>query len=248
MEIIAAIIAGSAIGAVLGFIGAGGAMLSLPILIYIFSFTPHQATTAALAVVFSAALSGVIVRARRSEVLYRDAFVIWAIGLITNIGFSLYVSHLPAAFITIGFALILITAATSMLRSPLTDKKTRMPLWVLILISLVIGAITGIFGIGGGFLAIPVLVLFFGTPQSVATGTSLFIIAANSLTALLARHNTWHELQWHIPLVMAISAVIVAQLSAHQSKHVNDEVLRKAFAFLLYAIAVFTVLQTLLQF
>ena len=172
MGIFEALIAGTAIGAVLGFIGAGGAMLSLPILIYIFAFTPHQATTAALAIVFSAALSGALVRARRGEVLYRDALVIWAIGLITNLGFSLYVNKLPESLITLGFALILITAATSMLRSPFTQSHTRMPIWVLIVISLLIGAITGIFGIGGGFLAIPVVVLFFGTPQSVATGTS----------------------------------------------------------------------------
>ena len=76
MEIIAALLAGSFIGAVLGFVGAGGAMLSVPILIYIFDFTPHQATTAALAVVFLAALSGAIPKMVSKEILYRDALVI----------------------------------------------------------------------------------------------------------------------------------------------------------------------------
>jgi uncharacterized membrane protein YfcA len=79
MEILGALIAGSFIGAVLGFVGAGGAMLSVPILIYGFGFDAKQATTAALAVVFLAAASGVIPKARKKQVLYRDAFVILAI-------------------------------------------------------------------------------------------------------------------------------------------------------------------------
>ena len=95
MEIVAALFAGAFIGTVLGFVGAGGAMLSVPILINIFDFSPHQATTAALAVVFLAALSGAIPKMRTHEVLYRDALIIWGIGLVTNIGFSSIADALP---------------------------------------------------------------------------------------------------------------------------------------------------------
>ena len=77
MEITAALFAGAFIGAVLGFIGAGGAMLTVPILIYVFDFTPHHATTASLAVVFLAATSGASAKIRSKEILYSDAFVIW---------------------------------------------------------------------------------------------------------------------------------------------------------------------------
>ena len=84
-----AILSGAFIGAVLGFVGAGGAMVSVPILIYIFNFETTAATTAALAVVFLAALSGLIPKWRIKDVLVKEALVIWAIGLITNIGFSL---------------------------------------------------------------------------------------------------------------------------------------------------------------
>ena len=70
MEILGALIAGSFIGAVLGFVGAGGAMLSVPILMYLFDFEPKLATTAALAVVFLAALSGAIPKARKKQILY----------------------------------------------------------------------------------------------------------------------------------------------------------------------------------
>jgi uncharacterized membrane protein YfcA len=244
MEIIGALIAGAFIGAVLGFVGAGGAMLSVPILIYLFNFTPHQATTAALAVVFLAALSGALPKMRSREILYRDAFVISGIGLITNIGFSSIADSFSEKFITTGFAVILTIAGLSMLRSPIKDQQKRMPVTTLIFLSLVIGSMTGIFGIGGGFLAIPVLVLFFGTPQKVAAGTSLLIISLNSLIALLAHYKVWGDVDWHIPAIMAISAVIIASVSSHFGKVASPELLRKAFAGLLFSIAVFTIVQT----
>ncbi|MTA84512.1 MAG: TSUP family transporter, partial [Actinobacteria bacterium] len=71
MELILAILAGGVIGLVLGFVGAGGAMLAVPMLIYIFGFTPLQATTAALVVVGTAALSGTVPKFSRGEVLVR---------------------------------------------------------------------------------------------------------------------------------------------------------------------------------
>jgi uncharacterized membrane protein YfcA len=244
MEILGALIAGCAIGAVLGFVGAGGAMLSVPILIYGFGFDPNLATTAALAIVFLAAASGLIPKARKKQVLYRDAFVIWAIGLVTNLGFSSIVESLPDAFITTGFSVILILAGVSMLRPPTLDTHKRMPIPVLIVMSLVIGSITGLFGIGGGFLAIPVLVLFFGTPQNIAAGTSLLIISINSLTAFIGHNSQWNDVQWHIPIFIGASAVVAAQIASHYSHFTNPEKLRKAFAYLLFLISAFTVLQT----
>jgi hypothetical protein len=244
MEILGALIAGSAIGAVLGFVGAGGAMLSVPILIYGFGFDAKQATTAALAVVFLAAASGVIPKARKKQVLYRDALVIWAIGLITNLGFSSIVERLPDAFITTGFSCVLLLAGASMLRPPKFEEHKRMPIPILVLMSLLIGSITGLFGIGGGFLAIPVLVLFFGTPQVVAAGTSLLIICINSLTAFLGRPQQWGEVQWHIPIFIGASAIVVAQIASSQAHRTDPKVLRKSFAYLLFTISAFTVIET----
>jgi uncharacterized membrane protein YfcA len=247
MEILGALLAGSFIGAVLGFVGAGGAMLSVPILIYLFDFTAHQATTAALAVVFLAALSGAIPKMRSKEILYRDACVIWAIGLTTNLSFSSISDSFSDTFIKSGFAVVLLFAGASMLRSPFTDTHSRMPVSQLILVSLVIGSMTGIFGIGGGFLAIPALVLFFGTPHNIAAGTSLLIISLNSITAFLGHHKMWGEVDWKIPGLMAISAVIVASVASHRGGISSPKKLRKAFAFLLFAVATFTLLQVLLQ-
>ena len=244
MEIIGALIAGGAIGAVLGFVGAGGAMLSVPILMYGFGFDAKSATTAALAVVLLAALSGAIPKARKGQILYRDALVIVGLGLVTNLGFASVVEDLSNSFISSGFAAVLILAGLSMLRTPKFSEQTRMPFSILIVMSLVIGSITGLFGIGGGFLAIPVLVLYFGTPPAVAAGTSLLIIALNSFISFLGHHALWESVDWHIPIFMGASAVVVAQVASHYSSKTPQDLLRKAFAYLLLVISVFTIAQT----
>ena len=240
-----AILSGLFIGSVLGFVGAGGALVSVPILLYIFHFTPTQATTAALAIVFLAALSGALPKMRTHEVLYREAFSIWGIGLITNIGGATLSKHLPNSVITSGFALILVVAGIATLRGPVkADAEKRMPLGVLILISLIIGSMTGIFGVGGGFLAIPVLVLFYNTPQNKAAGTSLLIISINSLTSFLGHHGVWHEVRWGIPVGIGAVAVTVSLIASHNTKHVPVLLLRRLFSYLLFALALFTIAKT----
>jgi hypothetical protein len=240
MTIALALLAGALIGSVLGFIGAGGAMLSVPILIYIFHFTPIHASTAALLVVFFAALSGVIPKIRKGEVIYREALAISGIGLITNLGGAVLSKHLSDRTILTGFALVLMVAGSSMLRGPVKNKaEEKMPVTLLILLSLIIGLLTGVFGIGGGFLAIPILVLFFHTPQSKAAGTSLAIICLNTLISLIGHHATWHTVRWSIPMIMAIGAVVVASLASHHASKLPAKQLRIAFAILLYSIALF---------
>ena len=245
MEILGALIAGTFIGSVLGFVGAGGAMLAVPILIYGFGFEPSIATTAALAVVGAAALSGASAKIKTKEIYYRDAFAIWAIGLTTNLGFSNLADNLPEDFIAVGFSFILIFAGLSMLGSPLTTMKKRMSWPVLIVISLVIGSITGLFGIGGGFLVIPVLVLGFGTSQSIAAGTALLVIAINSITALIGHHALISEVPWRIPLAMGITAVIIAQITSRMKLPISATQLRKFFAYFLFSIAALSLVERL---
>ena len=244
MEIIGGLLAGAFIGAVLGFIGAGGAMLSVPILLYIFDFTPQAATTAALAVVLAAAISGLLPKIKSKEVLFKEALVIWGLGLITNLGFSIIAHKLSDTVITTGFSMVLVTAGTMMLIKPIAGTEKKVPLFWLVVISLVIGSMTGLFGIGGGFLAIPVLVLFFKNPQGKAAGTSLAIIALNTITAFFGHYQSWSDVTWTTPIAMAIAAVVVARIASIKSGQMNQAVLRKAFAVLLYSIAIFTLLQT----
>jgi uncharacterized membrane protein YfcA len=240
-----ALICGSFIGSVLGVIGAGGAMLSVPILIYFFHYTPNHASTAALLVVFLAALSGVIPKMRSREVIYREALAISGIGLITNLGGAIVSKHLSDRTILTGFSLVLMIAGSSMLRGPIQGRaEKKMSLFFLILLSLVIGLLTGIFGIGGGFLAIPILVLFFHTPQIKAAGTSLAIICLNTLISLIGHHAIWHSVKWSVPVVMALGAVVVASQASHHASKLPAKQLRIAFAVLLYSIATFQLVKS----
>ena len=243
MLIIEALVAGVLIGAVLGFIGAGGAMLSVPILIYGFDFSASHATTAALAVVLLAAASGLIPKFKSKDVLVKEALIICALGLTTNISTSLIVHRLSDRFILTGFSFVLLVAGISMLLKPFaTGPERKMPAWALILVSLVIGSMTGLFGIGGGFLAIPILVLFFQVPQNKAAGTSLLIIVLNSLTAFFGHYKIWSEVNWTVPIAMAVSAVVISQLASGKSAHISPVLLKRAFAVLLFSISAITLL------
>ena len=241
--ILTAIASGAFIGAVLGFIGAGGAMVSVPIFLYLFDFTPIHATTAALAVVFLAAVAGLGPKFKSKDVLVKEALIIWALGLVTNIGFGLVITKIPDQIILLGFSFVLIGAGYSMLRAPIKDQPEKsMPFWALVLLSLLIGSLTGLFGIGGGFLAIPVLVLFFHTPQNKAAGTSLLIISLNCLTAFIAKSSIWPEINWHYPAVIALSAVIISGFASKLAPKSPTVHLRRGFAFLLFILAAFTIL------
>ena len=241
--VITALISGGFIGAVLGFIGAGGAMVSVPILLYLFDFSPAAATTAALAVVFLAAVAGLRPKFKSRDVLVKEALTIWLLGLITNIGFGLLVERIPDSVILIGFSVVLLGAAYSMLVKPIRDSPERkMSVWALVTLSLLIGSLTGLFGIGGGFLAIPVLVLFFHTPQNKAAGTSLLIIALNCLTALAAKFAIWSEIDWGYPLLISVAAVLVAGFASKKAAKTPTVHLKRGFAFLLIGLAGFTIL------
>jgi uncharacterized membrane protein YfcA len=241
--VITALISGGFIGAVLGFIGAGGAMVSVPILLYLFDFSPAAATTAALAVVFLAAVAGLRPKFKSRDVLVKEALTIWLLGLITNIGFGLLVERIPDSVILIGFSVVLLGAAYSMLVKPIIDSPERkMSVWALVTLSLLIGSLTGLFGIGGGFLAIPVLVLFFHTPQNKAAGTSLLIIALNCLTALAAKFAIWSEIDWGYPLLISVAAVLVAGFASKKAAKTPTVHLKRGFAFLLIGLAGFTIL------
>jgi uncharacterized membrane protein YfcA len=244
-EIVLAIISGIAIGSILGFVGAGGSMVAVPILIYIFGMTPAQASTASLIIVFSGALSGVIAKFKVRDVLVKESLTIWALGLVTNFYGAYILPSLPDNLVLTGFSLVLIAAGTSMLiKSPTANLGRKVSPVALVLISLLIGAITGLFGIGGGFLAIPILVLFYNVTPSKAAGTSLFIITINTLTGFFAHFRTWEEINWTLPILIALSAVVVSRFASHRSSKVNPETLKRAFAYTVYAIAAFTLIET----
>jgi len=229
----------------LGFVGAGGSMLAVPIFIYVFGLTPVTATTASLLVVFVGAFSGVIPKIKEKEVLIKEAFVIWALGLITNLTGAYFLPRIPESIVLTGFAMVLISAGISMLiPAPIQSSERRVSPVALVAISLVIGALTGLFGIGGGFLAIPILILFFNVAPSKAAGTSLFIITINTLTGFFAHYRHWSDVDWTLPIVIALVALVISRLASRRSSQLSPTTLKRAFAYFVFAIALFTLVET----
>ena len=123
-----------------------------------------------------------------------------------------------------------------------TERKVS-PL-ALIGISLVIGALTGLFGIGGGFLAIPILILFYNVSPVKAAGTSLFIIMINTLTGFFAHYRHWSDVDWSLPIIIALVALVISRIASHRSSKASPATLKRAFAYFVFAIALFTLVET----
>jgi uncharacterized membrane protein YfcA len=240
-----AVASGILIGAVLGYVGAGGSMLAIPIFIYVFGLTPVVATTASLLVVFVGAASGAIPKLRRNEILVKEALTIWAIGLVTNLTGAYYLPRIPENILLTGFSIVLITAGVSMLiPAPTQSSERKVSPLALIGISLIIGALTGLFGIGGGFLAIPILILFYNVAPVRAAGTSLFIITINTLTGFFAHFRHWSEVNWLYPGIIALVAFLVSRIASRHSSTLSPVTLKRAFALFVFAIALFTLVDT----
>jgi uncharacterized membrane protein YfcA len=245
MELLMAIASGVLIGSVLGYVGAGGSMLAIPIFIYVYGLSPVAATTASLLVVFVGAASGALPKLRRNEILIKESLTIWAIGLVTNLTGAYYLPRIDENVILTGFSLVLISAGVSMLiPSPAESSERKVSPVALVGISLIIGALTGLFGIGGGFLAIPILVLFYNVSPTRAAGTSLFIIMINTLTGFFAHYRHWDEVNWLIPGVIATVALLVSRFASHHSSRLSPATLKRAFALFVFAIALFTLVDT----
>jgi uncharacterized membrane protein YfcA len=131
-----------------------------------------------------------------------------------------------------------------LLRQVSEKPERKMSTATLISLSFLIGAMTGLFGIGGGFVAIPILVLFYNVSPSKAAGTSLFVITVNTLTGFFAHYRHWDEVKWSLPITIAVVTLIVSQIAANQSKRFPANTMKQVFAITVFAIAGFTLLET----
>ena len=250
MITIEALAVGLVIGAILGLIGAGGAIVAVPAFLYLFGFTPLAATTASLAVVAASALSGMVPRLRMQQVDVRQGGLFWIRGIAGTFAGSRLATVLPGAVILGGFALVMLGASVAMWRKSSGQPPTephRRPLWVVVLVALAIGLLTGLFGVGGGFLIVPALVLVFGFPFGLAAGTSLLVIALNSLTALAFKAETWGQIDWHVPLIVIAGGLVGSLLASRFNGIVPQRLLERVFAVLLVLLAAWMVVDAVIH-
>ncbi|MFJ1654774.1 sulfite exporter TauE/SafE family protein [Streptomyces sp. NPDC088337] len=235
-----ALAAGAVVGLALGALGGGGSVLAVPALIYLLGFTPAAATTASLVVVTVTSATALVAHARDGHVRWRTGLSFAAAGIGPAMLGGAVAGRLPDAVLAAAFALVAAVAAARMLRprpAPEEDRPVRHGRAAAAGAGL--GAVTGVLGVGGGFLAVPALVGALSLRMREAVGTSLLVITANSLAALALRAGTVDGLDWAVIAPFAGAAVLAAWDGRRLAAKVSGPVLQRIFAAALLAVAAF---------
>ncbi|MGX1547561.1 sulfite exporter TauE/SafE family protein [Streptomyces adustus] len=236
--LVLALVAGAVTGIALGALGGGGSMLAVPALIYLLGSTPAAATTASLVVVSVTSVTALAAHARAGAVHWRAGALFAAAGLVPAAAGGALSTRLPSALLTGAFAVIAGIAALRMLRPAASapDGSEVRPLRVAGA-GAGLGAVTGVLGVGGGFLAVPALVNVVGLRMRVAVGTSLLVITVNSLAALAARAGAAVSVDWTHLVPFTAAAVLGAWDGRRLSARLSSDLLRRLFAWALLLVA-----------
>jgi uncharacterized protein len=253
MEIIG-YVASVFIGIILGLLGGGGSILSIPILVYLFQIEPVLASAYSLFIVGVTSLIGAIPKYREHLVNLRTGFIFgvpsigaifitrkWIVPNIPDVLFSTAHFVITKRILLLGlFGLLMILASISLIRPRRELKNDAIEFHGLLLVveGLLIGLLTGLVGAGGGFLIIPALVLLTGLPFKTAVGTSLFIIAINSLMGFLGDVMNY-ELDWNF--LVRITGLAVAGIFIGNVLHrrISSVRLRRAFGYFILVMGIF---------
>jgi uncharacterized membrane protein YfcA len=239
---------GLAIGLSLGALGGGGAVLALPILVYVLGQDVHAAATESLAVVAAAALTGAAVQASRAQVCWPQVVLFAPAALVGAVLGTLGGQAVSDAVLLIGFVPVLLAAAAFTWRRaeaggqdegacpPLDRART-------LVAGAAVGLLTGFFGVGGGFLVVPMLALTMRFPLRRAIGTSLVIVGFVSLVGLGAHLSRGVEVDAGIAAAMAAACAAGALAGARLCERLPQRILGHAFAVLLGGVAAYMLLE-----
>lgn len=282
--ILTALAVGALIGLVVGALGAGGGILSVPALIYLLGVAPHEATSASLVIVLFTALAALGGRIGKNTICYQIALVFAALATVGTWLGSLANQAVSADLLMYAFALLLICVGLVMLRraypglfrgaaragssgvfsddgaaaadnaggtgsTPALRAVSAMgevtsigaaPLWRVALVATITGALTGFFGVGGGFAIVPALTLVLHLPIKRAASTSLLIMAITAVVALVARAQTSLNVDLGVIGAFTVASMLGAVVGAPLTRKVSSQKLTASFAALLLAVAVAT--------
>jgi uncharacterized membrane protein YfcA len=263
MEIIG-YIASLIIGVSLGLIGGGGSILTVPVLVYLFHIDPVLATAYSLFIVGATSLVGVFPKYRDGMVNMKTAIIFGIPSIISVYATRKWVvPAIPEEIFTIGsftftkplvimllFALLMAAASISMIR----DKKTVMDKDVVLeqqfnyplimLEGMLVGALTGLVGAGGGFLIIPALVILSKLPMKQAVGTSLLIIAMKSLFGFLG-DMSHTVMDWKLLLSVTALAIIGLFIGNSFNRKINPNSLKKGFGWFVLVMGIYIIIKEL---
>lgn len=246
--VLAAVPFGVAIGLAVGMLGGGGSVLAVPVLVYVLSEDVERATTVSLVVVTAAAVAGGLGHALEGRVCWRhaSAFTVAALpGLVAGTALG---NAVGGAVLIAAFAVVMLVAAGATWRNASTDQPAdneatrghRCPALRLgrdLAAGALVGFLTGLFGVGGGFIIVPTLAVALSFSMRSAIGTSLAIITTTSLLGLGVHLAAGRNLDVDLAAAMAAACVAGAILGARLSRRVPQRSLGRAFAALVVVVA-----------
>jgi uncharacterized membrane protein YfcA len=244
---------GLLIGVLLGLLGGGGSILAVPALVYGAGVPLTAAVPMSLLVVGVSAATALLPRLRRRQIAWRVAGIFGAAGAGAAFAGAAVNRLLDPRVVLAGFAALMVVAAVRMLREQSTEGgECALPgggvnwrgcLPKAIGSGLVVGFLTGLFGVGGGFLIIPALVLLLGLPMTAAVGTSLLVVVLNS-AAGFAAHAGDAGLDPRLTAAFTLAAVAGSLAAARIATRLPADRLRRWFAYLVLAVAAFVTVET----
>lgn len=238
------------IGLSLGLLGGGGSILTVPIFVYLLGFGAKEAIAMSLAVVGATSLVGAASHWRAGNVNVRVALIFGVVAMAgTYLGARLAVFFSGAAQLIL-FALVMLIAAFFMFRgmpvkasAAAEDTAIRdMPLALIVVEGIAVGVLTGLVGVGGGFLIVPALVLLGRLPMKQAVGTSLLVIAMKSAAGFYG-YLGQVEVQWAFMTLFTAVAVIGIFAGTYLVRFVSQAQLKRAFAVFLLVMGGFILWQ-----
>lgn len=260
--IVLAVLVGLGIGVVVGALGAGGGILAVPVLVFVLGQDPHDATASSLVIVGLTALASLTHHARAGTVAWRDGALFGLAAVVGALCGARASALVAPHLLMLLFAGLLLCVAAVMLRTALRtraaertdgagaagvatrsdaqDPARRPPLLRLLLAATTTGLLTGFFGVGGGFIVVPMLVLVLGLGMRRAAGTSLVVMAIATAASLLGRVGTEVHIDWGVTLLFASGSMLGGALGGPLSTRVRPSVLTFAFAGLLGTVGLIT--------
>ncbi len=257
---IAGYIASLFIGVSLGLIGGGGSILTMPVLVYLFAISPTIAVSYSLFIVGLTSLVGAFNYYRKGLVNFKTVLLFGSSSITTVfIARKFIIPFLPNVFLRLGsfevthslfvmvvFAILMLAASVSMIRSRkvVAERETKEKPWMLVMYGLLIGLVTGFLGAGGGFLLIPALVILMKLPMKEAIGTSLLIIALNSLIGFLGDIGR-HSIDWIFITIISAIAIAGIFIGSYFNQKVNSDKLKKGFGWFVLVMGIYIIVKEL---
>ena len=241
---IAALALGLLVGIVLGFVGGGGSIIAVPALVYGVGLSPAEAIPTSLLVVGVSSLAALIPRFR-GGINWPVVLLVGAAGIPAAWGGTAVGRLLDPNILMLAFAAIMVIAGIRMLTrttesegscstGPTRAFRTCAPKAVAV--GILVGFLTGLLGVGGGFLITPALTLFLGLRTKQAVGSSLAIIVINSAAGFGA-HAAGFTIEWPTVLAFAVPAVLGSLVAARFARRLKDKHVRISFAVLIFGVA-----------